>query len=96
MAKKAHATEEIPCSDQPAIRLFNPYYAGNDVGGNPFNFAEIARLAAKVFYRGAWAACTMETAACFSAIGYYFAKEVHAALGVPVGSDRRRCRRQPR
>lgn len=32
-----------------------------------------------------WAECTPETAAAFSAVGYYFGREIHQELNVPVG-----------
>jgi sialate O-acetylesterase len=32
-----------------------------------------------------WEVCTPETAGGFTAVGYHFAKELHARLGVPVG-----------
>jgi len=36
-------------------------------------------------FRGAWAACTPETAPTFSAIGYHFGRQLHQSLDVPVG-----------
>jgi sialate O-acetylesterase len=35
--------------------------------------------------RGAWAACSPETAAQLGAVGYYFARDLFSRLGVPVG-----------
>ena len=35
--------------------------------------------------RGAWRVCTPETARAFSAVGYYFARELHAAMQIPLG-----------
>lgn len=34
---------------------------------------------------GSWTACTPESAATFSAVAYYFGKELREAMGVPVG-----------
>ena len=36
-------------------------------------------------FRGAWQTCRPETAAGFSAVGYFFGRQLHLALGVPVG-----------
>ena len=36
-------------------------------------------------FQGAWTACSPETAATFSGIGYYFGSQLHATLGVPIG-----------
>ncbi len=35
--------------------------------------------------RGAWSVCSPGTVSDFSAVGYFFAKHLHAARGVPVG-----------
>lgn len=35
--------------------------------------------------QGAWTVCTPDTAPHFTAVGYFFAREVHQSLGVPVG-----------
>ena len=32
-----------------------------------------------------WAACTPESAASFSAVGYFFGRQIHQELGVPIG-----------
>ncbi|MBC2593028.1 hypothetical protein H5P28_02025 [Ruficoccus amylovorans] len=34
---------------------------------------------------GSWALCSPQTAGSFTAVGYYFARELQARLGVPVG-----------
>jgi sialate O-acetylesterase len=34
---------------------------------------------------GAWIVCTPESVGSYSAVGYYFAKDLHKSLGVPVG-----------
>ena len=36
-------------------------------------------------FRGAWQTCRPETVAGFSAVGYFFGRQLHQALGVPVG-----------
>jgi sialate O-acetylesterase len=35
--------------------------------------------------KGSWVECSPETVGKFSAVGYYFARDLHAKLGVPVG-----------
>jgi len=36
-------------------------------------------------FRGAWQTCQPGTAAGFSAVGYFFGRQLHLSLGVPVG-----------
>ena len=36
-------------------------------------------------FKGTWAACTPETVGEFSAVGYFFGRQLHQTLGVPVG-----------
>jgi sialate O-acetylesterase len=36
-------------------------------------------------FKGSWTTCTPETAPDFSAVGYYFGRQLHQSLGVPIG-----------
>jgi sialate O-acetylesterase len=36
-------------------------------------------------FNGAWSTCTPETVGDFSAVGYFFGRQLHQTLGVPVG-----------
>src|SRR5436305_430318 len=36
-------------------------------------------------FKGKWEVCTPETAATFSAVGYFFGRQLHQTLDVPVG-----------
>jgi len=57
------------------------------------NFPEIRMITAKKAaslqpldqIEGSWQVCSPETAGNFSAVAYYFARDLHAKLGVPVG-----------
>lgn len=35
--------------------------------------------------RGVWTVCSPETAAHYTAVGYYFARDIHREIGVPIG-----------
>ncbi len=85
LGKESHAEKEVPHATHALIRLYGPAYVGKDRGGAPFTPDEVSRLDSGNFFRGGWTACTPETAAAFSAIGYYFAKEIQAATDVPIG-----------
>ncbi|MFM2198369.1 MAG: hypothetical protein RLZZ505_1801 [Verrucomicrobiota bacterium] len=57
------------------------------------NFPQIRMITAKKVaslqpldqIEGSWQACSPETVGGFSAVAYYFARDLHAKLGVPVG-----------
>jgi sialate O-acetylesterase len=36
-------------------------------------------------FKGSWQVCTPETAATFSAVGYFFGRQLHQTLDVPIG-----------
>ncbi len=67
----ADAAAEMARADYPAIRMLTVAHAGT-----PEPAANI---------RGTWAVCSPTTVGAFSAVGYYFAREIHARLKVPVG-----------
>lgn len=85
LGKELHADREVPMADRAYIRFFNPGYAGKDRGSGSFTDEEIRRLTPEDFYRGTWERCTAQTAASMSAVGYYAARDLQAALAVPVG-----------
>ncbi|HVW19884.1 MAG TPA: sialate O-acetylesterase [Opitutaceae bacterium] len=67
----AREAEEIAAADYPRIRMFT----GAMVKANAPQ-AEIA---------GAWQVCSPQTVPAFSAVGYFFARDLQRALHVPVG-----------
>ncbi|MEK0452066.1 MAG: hypothetical protein RL088_4334 [Verrucomicrobiota bacterium] len=70
----------------PHVRLRNMGYAGQGFGATAYSAAIVARQTATDFYNASsWAAASSTTAAPFSAVGYFFGKEIRNALDVPVG-----------
>lgn len=67
----AGAKEALETAANPAIRLFT---VGR--GGAPERRADVG---------GRWAEATPETVRTFSAVGYYFGRDLQKAIGVPVG-----------
>ncbi len=65
------ASEEILLSDFPEIRLFT---VEKHIATRPMEDLN-----------GSWALCSPETSPNFSAVGYFFGKNLHKELGVPVG-----------
>ncbi|HOZ45451.1 MAG TPA: sialate O-acetylesterase [Candidatus Hydrogenedentes bacterium] len=66
-----NAAEEIAAAAHPNLRLF---YVERTVATEPQENCN-----------GAWTACTPETIPGFSAALYYFGRDLHKELGVPVG-----------
>lgn len=85
LANEAHAKAELPAADHPKLRLLNLGYAGQNYFARPFDGDVLKRLTPDEFYRGTWQPCSPRSARDFSAVGYYFGKELHQSLKVPVG-----------
>jgi len=66
------AAEEIPKADYPQIRLFTVP-------------KKIALEPQSDTLTAAWQICSPETAKQFSAVAYYFARDLHHKLNVPIG-----------
>ena len=71
VAGSNNATEEIAAADYPKIRLFSVPLVP---AGKPAKDVNAA-----------WTVCSPQTVAPFSAVCYYFGRELHKTLNVPVG-----------
>ncbi len=67
------AAAAVAGANHPRVRLFN---VRNEVAARPKRDCTS---------EAGWVPCTPESVAGFSAVSYYFARDLHAALGVPVG-----------
>lgn len=66
-----NAKTEIAAANFPNIRIFN---AGLNFSNTPLD---------KI--HGHWQACSPETVEKFSAVAYYFGRELHTTLNIPIG-----------
>jgi sialate O-acetylesterase len=66
-----NAADEIPKANHPKIRLYSV----------PLKTA----FEPQPTCDGKWVECTPETAKSFTAVGYFFGRDIHAATGVPIG-----------
>lgn len=71
LARTTNAEATIAASKSPMIRLFTV--------GRKTSYTPLIEMTGK------WALCTPETSAPFSAVGYFFGRDLQKALGVPVG-----------
>jgi sialate O-acetylesterase len=85
LAREAHAAQEIAAATNSQIRLLNLSFADQYFYGHPFGSNEVARLTPEKFFGGEWENCSPPGAEKFSAIAYYFGREIQRALNVPVG-----------
>lgn len=65
------ATDDIKSANFPLIRHFRTTYHFASAPADDLN--------------GKWSVCSPGTASGFTAVGYYFARKVHAETGVPIG-----------
>lgn len=71
VSRSDNARQEIASARFPRIRLFKAALKTSDY---PLDDVE-----------GAWTTCNSETLGAFSAVGYFFARDLHQKYGVPVG-----------
>ena len=67
----ANATEEKASANYPLIRQFAVSHTGS--------------LQAQDSVKGTWTVCSPSTAGSFTAVGYFFARNLFQKLGIPVG-----------
>lgn len=81
---------EFPVSD-PAIAYFRLDNAAAEVAAanhpliRQFKVAHAVAESPAATVRGNWAVCSPATVGAFTAVGYFFARDLSARLGVPVG-----------
>ncbi|HSV13938.1 MAG TPA: sialate O-acetylesterase, partial [Tepidisphaeraceae bacterium] len=63
--------EEVAAADYPQIRMFSGHWRRS--------------YTPQVAVPGEWRVCTPQNVREFSAVGYFFARDLHKALNVPVG-----------
>ncbi len=69
----------------PKIRFFH-LKKKHDTYKAPYSKEELKEFSnGRFFHRPKWELCTPETAAVFSGVGYFFGKELHDSLHVPIG-----------
>ena len=71
VARSNEPDREMAAANRPQIRMFKEESAASD--------------SVQTVGKGRWVVCAPDTVGAFSATLYFFGREVHAALGVPVG-----------
>lgn len=71
VSASTNADLEVPAAKHPQIRLVRVKEPGNQAAVEDFD--------------GEWKVCSPEAVGGFSAVGYFFGRELHDQLGVPIG-----------
>ncbi|MES2791544.1 MAG: sialate O-acetylesterase [Planctomycetota bacterium] len=69
----------------PKLRLITVPNVGTQEPQNDFKVAQSDFKGAQNNFKGAWTTCTPDTVNGFSAVGYFFGRQLHQTLDVPVG-----------
>jgi sialate O-acetylesterase len=72
VASSANAESELSSSDLPAIRLF-------------IVPKKVAQYPVEDLESGEWKVCTPKSVSSFSAVGYFFGRELYKKLNVAIG-----------
>lgn len=86
LSKDANAPEAAQMLRNPAnqIRLRNHAFPGQ-YSKKALGAAQLADLKPGRFFKGEWAANDARSAPPFSAVGWWFAQDIHSATKVPIG-----------
>jgi len=84
VSKACNSFTEVQNANHPMIRLFN--MKGATWTDRPYSKEETELLLSQQpFFKASWSVCSPESAKDFSAVGYFFGRELQEKLNVPVG-----------
>tara|TARA_B100000959_G_scaffold277122_1_gene333077 strand:- start:71 stop:1621 length:1551 start_codon:yes stop_codon:yes gene_type:complete len=84
LSQSTSAKIEIPVAKHVRLRLFN-FLGATRGGGGDYTAELVKRLTPQRFCRGQWRVCSPDSAAPFSAVGYFFGQKLLSNLDAPVG-----------
>ena len=84
LRQSAHGTEELAAANHKTLRLLNLVGAARGSSGS-YSSQHLSRLTPENFCHGAWNVASAESAAEFSAVAWYFGRQLQEELNVPVG-----------
>ncbi len=78
------AEELKKAANNTTLRLFN-FKSLSETDSSPWDSAVLRKTNQLDFFSGSWAVCDSTSAAAFSAIAYYFGKEIAREQNIPIG-----------
>lgn len=85
MKSELYYKEQTQKAQLPALRFFNPAYAGKNIYAAAFPDSIARRLTPQDFYSGEWQSSDSNTFKTMSAVAWYFGKTIVLQTGVPQG-----------
>ncbi|NWJ52526.1 MAG: sialate O-acetylesterase [Bacteroidetes bacterium] len=82
--RSASAKADLPMVENSMIRLFN-LKGIKRPDAIKWDSASLEKVNRLEFFNAHWEICSAETVKDFSAIGYYFGKDIYRVLNVPIG-----------
>ena len=84
LKQSTHSQQALAGADQPQIRLLH-LTGGAGGQGVSYTGQHLARLTPATYCRGQWKRASPTSAQDFSAVAWYFGRQLHESLQVPIG-----------
>ncbi|MFK8113661.1 MAG: sulfatase-like hydrolase/transferase, partial [Rubripirellula sp.] len=84
LAKSANGKQELESADHPQLRLLH-WKGGARGSSGSYQAKHLARLVPETYCEGEWKVASAESAREFSAVAWYFGRDLQAKRDVPVG-----------
>lgn len=85
MRREMHFADAVKNCNQPALRFYNPVYAGKNIYNTPFTDSVSSLLTKEKFWQGHWQSSDSNSLGTMSAVAYYFGQYVLNHMKIPVG-----------
>jgi arylsulfatase A-like enzyme len=84
LSQSANGAAELSTANHPQLRLLH-LVGGARGGSGSYTQPHLARLKTEAFCEGQWRVASAESAGNFSAVAWYFGRQLQQELNVPVG-----------
>ena len=84
LSQSVNGQSELTQAARPNLRLLHLVGAARGNSGS-YSQEQLSQLKPERFFKGEWKTASAESARGFSAVGWYFGRQLHEELNVPVG-----------